>query len=516
MLDFFNKRIFIIFIFPLVLGGITVLGFQPFNLFFVNFLSLPLLFFIIIYVKKKSKSTYRKKPFIKNLFVLGSSFGFGFFFCGIFWIANSLTFDPIFKILIPFSLFLIPLFLSLFFSIPIVLIGNFCEKNLSSIILISLAFSFSDFTRSKILTGFPWNIWSYSFSWSIEILQILKIIGIFSFNFFAILIFFLQALIFFKNKLKYYLIPIFIVMTFSNYFYGSYNVNSPKQYPSEKINFKIVSAKVDMTSFKDEESVASKLIKYSEPNKSVKTIFIWPEGVFVDENFYKNKKIKELFKKNFSENHLIIFGANTSKKVLSQHKYFNSMLVSNNNLQFLSKYNKRKLVPFGEFLPFEFILNSLGLKKITTGHVSFSSGKNDSSLEFEYNKKKINILPLICYEIIFPDLVEENNEYNFLINISEDAWFGKSIGPHQHFAKAIFRSIESNVFTLRAANMGVSAFISPEGKILKNLQPNEIGNIELSLPILKNNKKQIKKDLIFLSVLITFIILFLILRKFKI
>ena len=144
----------------------------------------------------------------------------------------------------------------------------------------SLAFSFSDFTRSKILTGFPWNIWSYSFSWSIESLQILKIIGIFSFNFFAILIFFLPTLIFFKNKFKYYLIPIFIVITFSNYFYGSYNVNSLKQYPSEKINFKIVSAKVDMTSFKDEESVASKLIKYSEPNKSVKTVFIWPEGVF--------------------------------------------------------------------------------------------------------------------------------------------------------------------------------------------------------------------------------------------
>ena len=70
MLDFFNKRIFIIFIFPLILGGVTVLGFQPFNLFFINFFSLPLLFLTIIYVKKKSKSTYRKKPFLKNLFIL--------------------------------------------------------------------------------------------------------------------------------------------------------------------------------------------------------------------------------------------------------------------------------------------------------------------------------------------------------------------------------------------------------------------------------------------------------------
>ena len=143
MLDFFNKRIFIIFIFPLILGGLTVLSFQPFNLFFINFFSLPLLFFTIIYVKKKSKSTYRKKPFFKNLFILGSSFGFGFFFFGIFWIAHSLTFDQTFKVLIPFSLILIPLFLSLFYSIPIVLIGNFCEKKLSSIILISLAFSLS-------------------------------------------------------------------------------------------------------------------------------------------------------------------------------------------------------------------------------------------------------------------------------------------------------------------------------------------------------------------------------------
>ena len=516
MLDFFNKRIFIIFIFPLILGGVTVLGFQPFNLFFINFFSLPLLFFTIIYVKKKSKSTYRKKPFLKNLFILGSSFGFGFFFFGIFWIAHSLTFDPTFKILIPFSLILIPLFLSLFFSLPIVLIGNFCEKNLSSILLISLLFSFSDFIRSEIFTGFPWNIWSYSFSWSTETLQILKIIGIFSFNFFIIFIFFLPTLIFFKNKLKYYLIPIFIVLSFSNYFYGSYKINSIKQYPQEEINFKIVSAKIDMANFKDEVDVASKLIKYSEPNKKVKTVFIWPEGVFIDENFYKNDKIKELFKKSFSDNHLIIFGANTKKKIGSLNKHYNSMIVSNNNLEFITKYDKKKLVPFGEFLPFESILNSMGLKKITPGYESFSSGEGNPLLKFNFDEKKIKILPLICYEIIFPGLVEENSKYNFLINISEDAWFGKSIGPQQHFAKTIFRSIESNVFTLRAANMGVSAFISPQGKILKNLQPNEIGNIELSLPVLQNDKKKIKNDLIFLSVLITFVITFIILRKFKI
>ena len=103
-----------------------------------------------------------------------------------------------------------------------------------------------------------------------------------------------------------------------------------------------------------------------------------------------------------------------------------------------------------------------------------------------------------------------------IINISEDAWFGSSIGPHQHFAKAIFRSIESESYTIRSANKGISAFISPKGKILKILQPDEIGNIELDIPINKKSKKQSKKDLIFWLLLITYISIFFILRKLKI
>ena len=273
MLNFFNKRFFIIFLFPLLLGGITVLSFQPFNIFFVNFLSLPLLFFSIVYVKKKSKSIYRKKPYLKNLFILGSSYGFGFFFFGNYWIAYSLTFDESFKFLIPFSLILIPLFLSLFFSLPILLVGNFCEKNISSIFLISIAFSLADFLRSKILTGFPWNIWSYSFSWSIESLQILSTIGLFSLNFLIITIFFLPSLFFFKTKMKYFFSFSFIILIFSNYFYGSYKINSVNQDNDlKKVNFKIVSAGMNLSDFKDETEVALKLIKYSEPNKKKKTI----------------------------------------------------------------------------------------------------------------------------------------------------------------------------------------------------------------------------------------------------
>ena len=132
---------------------------------------------------------------------------------------------------------------------------------------------------------------------------------------------------------------------------------------------------MNLNEFKDDIKTASKLIKYSEPDKNKKTIFIWPEGIFLSENFNKKKDIQELFTNNFSQNHLIIFGANTSQEGPFKKKYFNSMIFSDKNLNFISQYDKRKLVPFGEFLPFESFLKSIGLKKITPGYSSFSKGK---------------------------------------------------------------------------------------------------------------------------------------------
>ena len=99
-----------------------------------------------------------------------------------------------------------------------------------------------------------------------------------------------------------------------------------------------------------------------------------------------------------------------------------------------------------------------------------------------------------------------------IVNISEDAWFGNSIGPHQHFTKAIFRSIESNTFVVRSANRGISAFINNNGKVIKRLEPDEAGNIELNVPLINNNFKN-KNDLIFFILLFTYLIIFLILRN---
>ena len=128
---YLDNRFIILYLIPFFIGALTTLSFQPFNLTIINFIVLPLFFYLIVYINKKSKSTYRKKPYKKNLFIFGLLFGFGFYLSGISWITNSLTFDENFKTLIPFALILIPLFLGLFIALTILFIGPYLEYNFS-------------------------------------------------------------------------------------------------------------------------------------------------------------------------------------------------------------------------------------------------------------------------------------------------------------------------------------------------------------------------------------------------
>ena len=134
MTSILNNKFFVIFFAPFVLGAVTVLGFAPYNLTIINFFTFSILLFLILEVKKKTQSKYRKKRSNRYFFYLGCAFGFGFFLLGNYWISISLTHDDMFKGLIPFALILIPLFLSLFFGLAILFVGTFAEKNINFII----------------------------------------------------------------------------------------------------------------------------------------------------------------------------------------------------------------------------------------------------------------------------------------------------------------------------------------------------------------------------------------------
>jgi apolipoprotein N-acyltransferase len=509
-----NNRFLTLYVAPFIIGSLSTLSFEPFNFTIINFLIIPIFFYLTIYINKKSKTSYRKKPYKINLFVFGLLFGFGFYLSGLSWITNALTFDENFKILIPFALFFIPLFLSLFIALTILFVAPYLKLNLVSLFLFSGALALSDYLRSKLFTGFPWNLWAYSTSWAVEIIQSVNVIGLYAFNLIVITIFSLPAVFFFRIALiKKGLNFVFIgLLILAFYLYGNYEINKNKNLLGEidkKIFVKIISPNFDLTynlAEKQIEDRFKKLIRYSNPDKDKKTLFIWPEGVFSGYSYDEILFFKKMISNSFSQNHYIIFGSNELDP--STGNFYNSMLVVDNNLKILQSYNKIKLVPFGEFLPLEKFLNKLGLKKITEGHGSFLKGNNYAKMKID----ELIILPLICYEAIFTELIQRSSDdTNIIINISEDGWFGKTIGPDQHFIKSIFRALENNTFYLRSANKGVSAIIDNKGNIVKQLNRNEAGNIEFEVPLIKSNK--IKNDLIFFILLITYLFIFLIYRN---
>ena len=509
-----SNRFFVLYLIPILIGFLTTLSFEPYNITILNFFILPIFFFLLVHINKKSKGVYRKKPHKKNLFLFGLLFGFGFYLSGISWITNSLTFDENFKILIPLALILIPLFLSLFTALTILFIGPYLKLNFLSLIIFSGSLAFSDYLRAKLFTGFPWNMWAYSTSWAIEILQILNLTGLYFYNLFVITLFTLPAVLFFRLNVFKKLLTLFvlILIILSLYVYGNYEINNNKKLidtTKHSVFVKVISPNFDLEyglSKKQIEDRFKKIIKYSEPNKEQKTLFIWPEGVFSGYSFGEVQVFKELIASNFSKEHIIIFGVNRLDK--ASGSFFNSMLAINNNFEIIQSYEKQKLVPFGEFLPFEKYLEKLGLKKITEGYGSFLKGNNNDNIILD----KLNILPLICYEVIFTNFIQRSNKKtNLIINISEDGWFGHSIGPDQHFAKSIFRAIENNTFFLRSANKGVSAVIDNKGNIIKQLNRNEAGNIEFEVPLIQSNKN--KNDLIFFGLLITYLFIFFIYKE---
>jgi len=519
ILNFLNSRFFLVFLFPFILGILTIFSFQPFNYNYINFLIIPALFLVTTYVQKRSKNIYRKKPYLVNLFLIGYLFGVGFFLSGTYWISYSLTFDENFKFLIPISVIGLPLFLGFFFGLGNLIAGPFLKNNFISILLFSSSFAFMDFMRAKIFTGFPWNLWAYTWSWTPEMLQLLPILGFFSFNFFCIIIYCTPLLLIFEQKFSYTIFCLIGIIFFGNYIYGSSIIKKNNQYLKEvdleqknNIFSKIISPNFELKYNLSNEDISeniTKLIKYSAPEKNKKTLFVWPEGVFTGFNFEQIKQYKPMFEKAFSNKHLIVFGINTLDEQQSKNEVFNSLVIINNKFELLFRYDKMKLVPFGEFLPFEKNLRKIGLKKITEGYTSFSSGKEASIFSLD----ELRLLPLICYEVIFPELSQNGKQKNLIVNISEDAWFGETIGPNQHLAKAIFRSIENNVFLIRSANKGFSAIIDNKGIVKKTLKPNETGVIELNVPLINNAQKKYKIDLIFFILLFTCIFIFIIYKK---
>ena len=130
-------------------------------------------------------------------------------------------------------------------------------------------------------------------------------------------------------------------------------------------------------------------------------------------------------------------------------------------------------------MPFEKTLSLLGLKTITNNYQSYSRGKKRNIIDLNKPNFSVRLLPLICYEIIYTGNISKIRDFDLIVNISEDGWFGQSIGPHQHFVHSAYRAIESGKYVLRSANNGISAVVNPLGVVEKKIGLDQSGFVDL-------------------------------------
>jgi apolipoprotein N-acyltransferase len=510
------KKDYIEIVFLITLGVASSLSLPPYNHLIINFFTFSAFF---VFLFKKSKINQSKKCF----FFYGWLFGFGYFLSSLYWISISLTFDQNFKFLIPITIILIPSFLGIFYGL-----ATYCfiisksKKVVSSFFVFSLFFGIFEFIRGSILTGFPWNLIAYSFVNHLEILSITSLIGTYGFNLFCISLFASPAIFILRETKKDIGVCVFfLILPLLFYSYGSFykKIFSSSEVTKYEYKIRAIGSNISLDRFYsniDPVSVINELIDISKPRKDDKTIFIWPEGILPDISQEELVEFKWLFEDAFNKNHLLFIGINSQKTIKEKINYFNSLSIYDHNLEILNFYNKINLVPFGEFLPFENILKKFGLSVITNNYQSFSSGKDRKIIELKRDNFSLKILPLICYEIIYSGKIFKNFSFDLIVNISEDGWFGRSIGPKQHFAHSIFRAVESGKYLLRSANNGIAAIVNPLGIVEQKVKYGESGYVDFK------KAKKIKPTLfskygnkIFITLIILYIFMIFSFNRFK-
>jgi len=484
-------------------GISLVVCFPPFNFW-------PLLFPSLAFIFLKSYNAESNK----DAFLIGWFFGLSFFLFSLYWIFNSfLIRSGVYIFLLPICLFSFSCFLALFISFLTFLNYKFKTNLTFNIIFFSIFWTFSEILRGYLFTGLPWNLLAHTSSNYNTIIQICSIVGVYGLTFFIIYfvlslsIFFLN---FYKKKEFVLLLSSFFIFIFI-FFYGINRLNNSNLSTHDSYVLRVVQPNInqnDKLDFSKLETNYKKLVKLSFKNKmgSINAfeslVIFWPETAIFDFNHLYSYPIFKKLNINLKENEYIITGIFRNEK---KDIYYNSVSIIDKNLSVNFVYDKIHLVPFGEYVPFSSFLNSFGFN-----FLSLQKGlENQRIIEYK-NLPKFKAL--ICYESIFPGkFIKNKNKPIFLVNFTNDAWFGNTIGPYQHFINSKFRAVEEGKHLIRVANTGISASIDPFGRILKKLPLNSSGYFDTKVFIGKKNNKVIetifskyKNNLTIISLIILF------------
>lgn len=503
-------------IFSFFVGAVSTLALAPFHIMPVLFLTLPILVFWANPDSGKGPYAINKGETDLNFFIkptfswkqascgfsIGWWFGFGFHLAGLYWIGNAFMVQKeLFAWLIPIAITLMPASLAIFYGLAIALLACISGSAVARVLVLVLTFSATEWFRGNVLTGFPWNTLGYALAHPLIFLQTASVLGIYGMTAITVCVcsaplpVFLEAI---QRKQKAKSIRPILVLTIIPLIimavYGVYSLTQTPVNVANDVRLRIVQPSIKQRDKFDPSKRAEILTRHlelssfgleqaSQEGKGI-THIIWPEAALAFLALRSNEVLMSIATTLPDEITLIagtirVIYENTVKR--NHDKVFNSAMIVDGGGNFIATYDKVHLVPFGEYLPLQNLLEAIGLEQLTRLKGGFTSGSRHQP------PPRIPGIPdariLICYEIIFPDYTNFGSKRpSVLINLTNDSWYGLSTGPFQHFHQSIVRAVEQGVPLIRAGNNGISAVVDGHGRIISRLNLNDVGVVDASLP----------------------------------
>ena len=460
------------------LGATGALGFEPFRVFPLLLLSYAGL---VLLLDGAAASPRR----LRRGFAIGWAYGFGLFLVGLHWIGYAFLVDADAHAWeLPFVAVLMPGGLGLFFAVGALICMFRWRPGVPRIFLFALVFALIEWVRGHALTGFPWNLPAYGWGASLGVLQSTSVFGAYGLSLLTLLLgASLAAFPKVKDMQARWLpagIAVFFVALWGN---GELRLITAASDMVPNVHLRIVQPDTPQTEkYVDRYLLRNwqRLIDLSATRASVApTIIIWPEAAPPFQPLARFPEAIADIAKLTAESRLLMTGEVRIDGEGPRTRYYNSFAMFGPHGKLLATSDKFHLVPFGEYLPFEDTLRSVGLTEIAA-NVGFSSGRGAQTFSVPGAPP---VGPLICYEVIFPQAVTGDPRPAWLVNMTDDSWFGPNAGPMQHLLIARVRAIEEGLPIVRAANSGISAVIDPYGRVPASLDLGLRGIIDSDLPV---------------------------------
>ena len=431
-------------------GSIGVLSFAPFSFKYAIVVS----YTYLIYKLFRSKDNRN----LNNLFL----WSFGYWAIGTSWIIVSIHYYGDVSLIGSISLFLIlSIGCIIFFFLPTLLLKKvFISKSNNLLFLVPVILILVEFGRYYFLGGFPWLLPGYIFL-DTPYENLYSFIGVSGLSF--LLYFFVTAnIVLYSNKIHLLVFNLFLLISFS-----TPNIFENTKIDGQIINFAIMQPSTDPFKKFDINylnNIEDELISLSSQASEKADVLVWPEAPlpYAFESARSQILVKKIEKP-------LVSGFFSYQ----EGNLYNSIINSEQEI----KYNKRRLVPFGEYIPFEDFLRGL----IAFFDMPMSNITQGESSQFMDVGHGI-FLPLVCFDIVFGNMVRKDvKNSNYLINVSNDTWFGNSFGPYQHLEISRVRSVENNIPIIRATNDGISALIDNNGTIVDYMSKGNSGILYVGL-----------------------------------